>query len=133
MNPSYILLRDRLNRWGLWPTSRVAWGAWYSLGLALFLFLLQKLVVVLKFSEGTSLGWGVSFLSFIAIVLFVVLAFRWLKARVLWRLRNRLIVTYVFIGVVPALLLIAMGLITLYGLGGQFAVVVVASEVHTQL
>jgi phosphoserine phosphatase RsbU/P len=133
MNPSYILLRDKVNRWGLWPTSRVAWGAWYSLGLALFLFLLQKLVVVLKFSAGTSLGWWVSFLSFIAIVLFVVLAFRWLKARMLWRLRNRLIVTYVFIGVVPALLLIAMVFATLYLFAGQFANFIVTSEIHLHL
>jgi hypothetical protein len=40
-------------------------------------------------------------------------------AKVLWRLRNRLIVTYVFIGVIPAVLLVGMALITLYGLAGQ--------------
>src|SRR5258708_33266848 len=98
MNPSYVLLRGKLDRWGLWPTSRVAWGAWYALGMALFLLLLQKLVVISKFSSGTSLGWWVGFLSSIAIVMFTVLAFRWLKAKLLWRLRNRLIGTYVFIG-----------------------------------
>jgi phosphoserine phosphatase RsbU/P len=133
MNRFYLLLRDKLSRWGFWPTTRVAWGAWYSLGLALVLFLLQKLVVVLKVSAGTSLGWWVSFLSFIAIVLFTVLAFRWLKAKLLWRLRNRLIVTYVFIGVVPALLLIAMVLATLYLFAGQFANFIVTSEIHLHL
>ena len=51
----------------------------------------------------------------------------------MWRLRNRLIVTYVFIGVIPAVLLVTMGVITLYGLGGQFAVYVVTSEIHAQL
>ena len=133
MNPSYILLRERLNRWGLWPTTRVAWGAWYALGLALLLFLLQKLVVVLKISAGGSLAWWVSFLSFIAIVLFTVLAFRWLKIKLLWRLRNRLIVTYVFIGVVPALLLIGMVFATLYLFAGQFANFIVTSEIHLHL
>jgi len=34
----------------------VAWGAWYALGLALFLFLLQKWWSSPKFSAGTSLG-----------------------------------------------------------------------------
>ena len=133
MNPSYALLRGKLDRWGLWPKTRVAWSAWYALGLALFLFLLQKLVVVSKFSAGTSLGWWVSFLSFIAIVLFTVLGFRWLKAKLLWRLRNRLIVTYVFIGVVPTLLLIAMVLATLYLFAGQFANFIVTSEIHLHL
>src|SRR6266576_1678640 len=133
MHPSYILFRGKLDRWGLWPTSRVAWGAWYALGMALFLFLLQKLVVLFKFSAGTSLGWWVSFLSSIAIVLFTVLAFRWLKAKLLWRLRNLLIVTYVFIGVVPTLLLIAMVFATLYLFAGQFANVIVTSEIHLHL
>jgi sigma-B regulation protein RsbU (phosphoserine phosphatase) len=101
--------------------------------MALFLFLLQKLVVLFKFSAGTSLGWWVSFLSSIAIVLFTVLAFRWLKAKLLWRLRNRLIVTYVFIGVVPTLLLVAMVFATLYLFAGQFANFIVTSEIHLHL
>jgi phosphoserine phosphatase RsbU/P len=133
MKPSYILVRSKLDRWGLWPTSRVAWGAWYALGMALFLLLLQKLVVFFKFSAGTSLGWWVGFLSSIAIVLFTVLAFRWLKAKLLWRLRNRLIVTYVFIGVVPTLLLVAMVFATLYLFAGQFANFIVTSEIHLHL
>src|SRR5215470_16955598 len=133
MNRSYLLLRDQLSQRGLWPSTRVAWGAWYSLGLALVLLLLQKLVVLSKVSAGRTLGWWVSFLSFIAIVLFTVLAFRWLKAKLLWRLRNRLIVTYVFIGVVPALLLIAMVFATLYLFAGQFANFIVTSEIHVHL
>jgi len=101
--------------------------------MALFLFLLQKLVVISRFSAGTSLGWWVSFLSSIAIVLFMLVAFRWLKAKLLWRLRNRLIVTYVFIGVVPTLLLIAMVFATLYLFAGQFANFIVTSEIHLHL
>jgi phosphoserine phosphatase RsbU/P len=42
-------------------------------------------------------------------------------------------VTYVFIGVVPAILLVMMAIITLYGLGGQFAVFVVTSEIQSRL
>ena len=66
-------------------------------------------------------------------MLFAVLAFRWLRRRILWRLRNRLIVTYVFIGVIPAILLVTMALVTLYGLAGQFAVFVVTSDIHSRL
>jgi len=60
----------------------------------------------------------------------MLVAFRWLKGKLLWRLRNRLIVTYVFIGVVPTLLLIAMVFATLYLFAGQFANFIVTSEIH---
>ena len=133
MNASYAALRDRLCQRGLWPRSRVSRGAWYALGLALLLFLLQQILALLKLSWGASLGGWVSFLSFVAIFLFTVLAFRWLKAKILWRLRNRLIVTYVFVGVVPTLLLVAMTFVTLYLLAGQFANFVVISEIHLQM
>ena len=39
-------------------------------------------------------------------LLYAVVAFRWLRSQLLWRLRNRLIVTYVFIGVIPVFLLV---------------------------
>jgi sigma-B regulation protein RsbU (phosphoserine phosphatase) len=107
--------------------------ACYLAGLAVALFALKKLLGLFSLSWGEHLGGWVSFLTFLASVLFFVHAFRWIKRRLLWRLRNRLIVTYVFIGLIPAVLLVAMGLITLYGLGGQFAVFVVTSEFDAQL
>ena len=66
-------------------------------------------------------------------MLFLILAFRWLKRRILWRLRNRLIVTYVFIGVIPVVLLVAMAGFSLFLFAGQFASYVVISELNTQL
>ncbi len=117
----------------MWPRSRVAHGAWYTLGLALALFLLQKIVAGFRISSGTTLGSWVTFLSFLSILFFVILAFRFLKAKVLWRLRNRLIVTYMFIAVVPTLLLVGMTVVTLYLLAGQFANFVVISEIRLQM
>ena len=117
----------------LWPQGRMSRLACYLAGLAVALFALEKLLGLFTLSWGEHLGGWVSFLTFLASVLFFFLAFRWIKRRILWRLRNRLIVTYVFIGVIPAVLLVAMGLITLYGLGGQFAVFVVTSEFGAQL
>src|SRR3984957_12388800 len=84
-------------------------------------------------SWGASLGGWATFLAVSSGILFSFLGFGWLKRKVLWRLRNRLIVTYMFIGVIPAVLLVAMAFITLYGLAGQFAVFVVTSEIHEQL
>src|SRR5215471_2809388 len=133
MNSFYLSWRAKLQQWGLWPTGRVARWAWYSLGMAAVLFLLQAILGIFKSSWGESLGSWVGFLSFISIFLFTILAFRWLKAKILWRLRNRLIVTYVFIGVIPTLLLFAMAFATLYLFAGQFANFIVTSEIHLQL
>ncbi|MBZ5685804.1 MAG: SpoIIE family protein phosphatase [Acidobacteriia bacterium] len=133
MQWSYPELRRKLTEVGLWPQGRMARLACYLAALAIALFALEKLLGFFSLNWGAHLGGWVSFLTFLACVLFFILAFRWVKRRILWRLRNRLIVTYMFIGVIPAVLLVAMGLITLYGLGGQFAVFVVTSEIDAQL
>jgi len=118
---------------GLWPQGWVARGACYSLALAVGLFALQMLLKMFSPAAAASLGGWVKFLLFDAALLFSVLVFRWLKRKILWRLRNRLIVTYVFIGVIPAVLLVAMALITIYLFAGQFASFVVTSEINAQL
>ena len=133
MQWSYPELRQRLIQAELWPQGRMARLACYLTGLAAGLFLLKKLLDLFARSWAEHLGGWIEFLVFLAAVLFFILGFRWVKRRILWRLRNRLIVTYVFIGVIPAVLLVAMAGITLYGLGGQFAVFVVTSEIHAQL
>jgi len=133
MQLPYRYLRLRLGHAGLLPTSKVAVAAWYVLGLDLLLFVLQKLLGLAKLSSGQSLGGWVTFLSFIVIVLFSILAFRWLKARLLWRLRNRLIVTYVFIGVIPVVMLVALALGSAYLFGGQFATFIVTSALNSEL
>lgn len=133
MQWSYPELRLRLITAGLWPEGRMARLACYLAAMAVVLLGLEKLLGVLAPSWGNHLGGWVEFLTFLAIVLFGILAFRWLRRRVLWRLRNRLIVTYVFIGVIPAVLLVTMALVTLYGLAGQFAVFVVTSDINSRL
>jgi len=133
MEWSYPELRGRLIAAELWPQGRMARLACYLAAMAGLLFVLQKLLGLFAPSWGEHLGGWVGFLTFLAGLLFFLLAFRWVKRRLLWRLRNRLIVTYVFIGVIPAVLLVAMALITLYGFAGQFAVFVVTAEIQSQL
>ncbi len=117
----------------VWPQGWVARGALYSLGFAILLFALGLGLKPFARAAADSLAGWVKFLVFDSALLFSVVAFRWLKRKVLWRLRNRLIVTYVFIGVIPAVLLVAMTFITLYGFAGQFAVFLVTSEINAQL
>ncbi len=133
MEWSYPELRRRLVAAELWPEGRMARLACYLAGMAAVLFGLQKLLGLFAVPWGKHLSGWIEYLTFVAAVLFAVLAFRWIKRRILWRLRNRLIVTYMFIGVIPAVLLISMAAITLYGLAGQFAVFVLTSEIHSQL
>jgi len=133
MKKSYWKLRARLQAAGLWPQGWVARGACYSLGLALALFALEMLLKLIAPKWSDSLGGWVKFLVFDAALLFSVVAFRALRRTILWRLRNRLIVTYIFIGVIPAALLIAMAFITIYLFAGQFASFVVTSEIGAQL
>jgi sigma-B regulation protein RsbU (phosphoserine phosphatase) len=133
MNWELSSLRARASFLGLWPTSRVARIAAYLLGIDLLLFVLQKLLGLLNISYGRSLGGWVSFLSFVVILLLLVLAYRWSKSRLLWRLRNRLIVTYVFIGVTPVVLLVGLALGSFYLFAGQFATFIVTTGLNSEL
>jgi phosphoserine phosphatase RsbU/P len=126
-------LESKLHEKGLWPQSRIAWAALYVLALDLLLFVVQWLTRHVSPSMSASLGGWVTFLSILAIVLLAIAGFRWLRSQILWRLRNRLIVTYVFIGVIPVFLLVMISLITLYLLAGQFASFVVTSDITTHL
>jgi len=56
-----------------------------------------------------------------------------LRRKLLWGLRNRLLVAYVFIAVVPILLLLGMAGISAYILYGQLGSYVLSDEVHRTL
>ncbi len=122
-----------LIRTGLWPSTRLARVACYLSGLDLFLLLLEIVLRLSGNSYGRTLSGWVNFLAYVAVFVFLIVAYRWLKAKVLWRLRNRLIVTYVFIGVIPALLLVTMTYFMLSLFAAQFANSVVTSELNLRL
>ena len=130
---SYQDIHARMAARGWLPASKLALVAWYVLGLDILLFLLQKVFGLFGSSWGAGLGGWVSFLSFVAIVLFAALGFRWLRTKLLWRLRNRLIVTYVFIGVFPVVMLVVLALLSFYLFAGQFATFVVTTALHSEL
>jgi phosphoserine phosphatase RsbU/P len=54
------------------------------------------------------------FLAVLAVFYFVIRLLPWFRTQMLWRLRNRLIVAYVFIAVVPVVLLLAMAGLSAY-------------------
>jgi sigma-B regulation protein RsbU (phosphoserine phosphatase) len=77
-------------------------------------------------------GWAV-FTTIVFAFCGMVLGFRVVIRPLLWRLRNRLVVTYLFIGVMPILLLLLMGGLAGYLFAGQFATYVAFSDLNSEL
>ncbi|MGI9104468.1 MAG: SpoIIE family protein phosphatase [Terriglobales bacterium] len=117
-----------------WPQmSRVARVAAYFAAVDLLLLLVWGIMALVRPGGSAGmLGW-VRFVSIITAFLLAWLAGRWLRKKVMWRLRNRLIVTYVFIGVIPVLLLVCIGLIAAYLFAWQFATYVASSDFHAEI
>lgn len=126
-------LESKLRDKRLWPESHLVWAALYLIALELFLFAVQLLTSRVLPRVSASLEGWVTFLSILAIALFMIAGFRRLRVKLLWRLRNRLVVTYVFIGVIPVFLLVVISLISLYLFAGQFASFVITSDIATHL
>ncbi len=101
-----------------------------------FWFLLAALVLfLLRWVPG--IGPHIHLSPWIALVVGIVAAlpalFRWMRWRLLWRLRNRLIVTYALIGLTPIVLSGLLAAIAAYVLFGQFANFAATSEIHSEL
>lgn len=116
------------------PHSRLARFTAYVGAINLFL-------LFLKWASGgfgaaqtaSSLGGWTGLLGFVFCVLLVFLALRWFRNHVMWSVRNRLIVTYLFIGVVPVTLVLFMAFLSAYFLAGQFSAYLTVSEIESQL
>ena len=133
MREHYLKLRSKLLAAGLWPVTRMSRIGWYCVRMAALVFVLGWALKWVRPAWGEVVGGSVNFFLVVAAAFFCAVGFRWVKKKLLWRLRNRLIVTYIFIGVVPVLLLAAMAGVTLYLFAGQFASFVVTQEIESQL
>jgi len=123
--------RSHLERRALWPTSRLARFTIYLLGVEVFL-IAYRAASRLWHGSSSIQGW-IFFIAYLAVFLGLILAFRWVRERLMWALRNRLIVTYTFIGVIPVLLLVLMGMLVTYVFVGQFATYVATSDLQAQI
>ncbi len=83
--------------------------------------------------SGTMLSVWASLITYVFVACLVIQGYRWARHALLWRLRNRLIVTYVFIGVIPIVLLISMFLLATYLFAGQFATYVALADLDIEL
>lgn len=115
------------------PRTRVARFTGYVLGLEVLLLLLQWIFKKAG-AAGTAAslqGW-ITFVGLTFWILLLFLALRWFRNHVMWSVRNRLIVTYLFIGGVPVTLAITLALGT--GLLGveDLATFLAVTEIHAQ-
>src|ERR1051326_6444347 len=132
---SYRFARLKLTAMGLWPQTRLARFTAYLFGIGLVFNLSWRLFDALHVMPGavaTLQGWS-GLLTFIVALLLGILALKWIRLHLMWRLRNRLIVTYMFIGVIPVALLICMALIAGYLLAGQFATFIATNDIQSEL
>jgi phosphoserine phosphatase RsbU/P len=70
---------------------------------------------------------------FLLILLCVPLLWRYVFGRLLWKVRNRLIVTYLLMGLTPVVLFVTLALLLLYVFSGQFAIFAASSVVGEEL
>ena len=133
MRSRLLSLRLWLEKNDLFPKGKLALITLYLLALDVLLFAVQKVAMLIRGSYGDYLRGWIIFLSVIVIALLSVVAARWLSSRLLWRLRNRLVVTYVFIGVMPLILLTFLAGLTFYLFSGQFAAYILATRLDSEL
>ena len=126
-------LRLWLERNGLFPRERLAFLVCYLFALDLLLFAVQKIAAAFHQRFGAFLGGWIIFLSLVVVLLVAVLLVRRVAGPLLWRLRNRLVVTYVFIGIIPLILLVTLALGAFYLFAGQFATYVAASRFNSEV
>jgi len=127
-------VRRGLANLGVIPRSRLSRFALLFLALDLLLYVVQRIQIASGHGPAASAldGWVV-LLTITNLVLYSILGLRWIRHKLLWRLRNRLIVTYVFIGVIPVLLIGAMVFFASYLFAGQFAALLARSDIDAEI
>ena len=81
-------------------------------------------------------GGGASFLEFLAVVAAIYLVVRffgWWKSRLLWSLRNRLIVAYLFIAVVPIVSIVILVVLAARILYSQLGAYLLYEDIHHRI
>ena len=98
-----------------------------SLTVLLFLFLRYTHIWSSNFAD------VLLFCFLVPLVIFgIILLYRWVFRHLLWRVRNRLIVTYLLMGLAPVVLFVTLALIAAYLFSGQFATFAASAELIGQ-
>src|SRR4051812_40534014 len=107
--PSTRFLRRKLVEYGVFPSTVAGQITLYLLSLFLVLLVTQQLMRVAgRYAGAAELSGGIFGIGFVTGIFFLFIFLRWMRQVVMWRLRNRLMITYIFIGLIPVALLAVM-------------------------
>ena len=117
----------------MFPRTRLAYFTVYVAAADAVLFLIGWILAVAGASGAAAVvnGWTI-FLGWVIALLLLFLALRWFRGYFLWSVRNRLIVTGLFIGGVPVALLTALAIGSAYVGVEHLATFIAISEVRGQ-
>jgi sigma-B regulation protein RsbU (phosphoserine phosphatase) len=109
-------------------------GKVHRIAFWLFIFYLSLSVGRLLPGQAGVFFGIVSILTLMLLIIFCIpLLWRWIFGRLLWKVRNRLIVTYLLMGLAPVVLFVTLASILLYFLSGQFAIFAATTEIGSEL
>jgi sigma-B regulation protein RsbU (phosphoserine phosphatase) len=116
-----------------WLKERVPTGL---AGAAFWLALWFCLLLILRWTPGalgTFFGVMQIFVGLALIAVGLPLLWRLIRRHMLWSLRNKLVLTYLLIGLAPAVLFVTLVLISAYVAAGQFAIHLADTRFQTEL
>ena len=120
---------SRRKWWRRRPPTGIAGAVFW---LALWFGLLW-LVRQVPSADNPLLGWMQLLVGISLISLAIPLTWRLLRERLLWRLRNKLIITYLLIGLAPVVLFLTLVAISAYIAAGQFSIHLADTRMRQQL
>src|SRR6266481_1205306 len=119
----------RTKRW--MPKSKLAKFTLYVAFLRLIVFVVDQALKLAANGGGVG-GWS-TLLNFILGLCVIVLGLRWFRQKFLWKVRNKLILTYMFVGLVPVLLVMLMAFFAGYLFLNQYATSQARSEIEEEV
>jgi phosphoserine phosphatase RsbU/P len=127
-------LRRKLAAYGLFPNTVAGQITLYLLSLFLVLFVMRQLMLVTgRYGRASELSGWVFGIGFITSIFLFFIFLRWVRQVLMWRLRNRLMITYIFIGLIPVVLVAVMAGMAARLFSGQFAALEANNDLQAEL
>jgi sigma-B regulation protein RsbU (phosphoserine phosphatase) len=111
------------------PLSGVAGAAFWLAVFSGLLWLLRQV----PSADNALLGWMQLLVGMALVALAFPLTWRLIRARLLWSLRSKLILTYLLIGLAPVVLVVTFAAISVYIAAGQFSIHLADSRMRQEL
>ncbi|MEO8734910.1 MAG: SpoIIE family protein phosphatase [Edaphobacter sp.] len=123
------VMRSRVRGWARRsPTGLAGAAVWLALWFCALLILRM-----LPGGLGTFFNITEIFVGIALVVVAIPLGLQIVRRRMLWSLRNKLVLTYLLIGLAPVVLFVTLVLISAYVAAGQFAIHLVDSRLQAEL